>query len=158
MAYYGKISRGYDELYKEEQLKKLSIIKNSIKVNKNSKLLDVGCGTGISSQFNCKVIGIDSSIGLIKQNNKTKVLGIAECLPFKSNSFDYVISVTAIHNFKSIKKAIDEMKRVGKRDFVFSILKKSRKLGSAKNSIRKNFKITEIVEEEKDLIFFCEKP
>ena len=42
MGYYSSISKGYDELYGEEQLNKLSIIKNSIKINKSAKMLDVG--------------------------------------------------------------------------------------------------------------------
>ena len=33
-------------------------------------------------------------------------LNNTENLPFKDKSFDYVISVTAVHNFKDIKKAM----------------------------------------------------
>ena len=156
MAYYDIIAKGYDGLYKEEQLNKLSIIKNNIKIDKNLKILDVGCGTGISSQFNCKVIGIDPLSNLIKQNNnKNKIIGLAEVLPFKNNSFDYVISITAVHNFKNIKKSICEMKRVGRQNFVFSILKKAKKFSYIKNIIEKNFRIEKIIEEDKDVIFFC---
>ena len=70
MCYYNKISKGYNELYKEEQLKKLGIIKNNIKIKNGDLLLDVGCGTGLSSDFGCKVIGIDNSLELLKLNNK----------------------------------------------------------------------------------------
>lgn len=156
MAYYDTISKGYNELHKEEQLKKLTIIKNNVKISKNTKILDIGCGTGISSEFNCFVVGIDQSIGLLKQNNKDKkLLSIAEALPFKDNSFDYVISVTAIHDFKNIKKSIKEMKRVCQQNFVFSILKMSKKFNSIKKLIEKNFNVEKVVEEEKDIIFFC---
>src|SRR3989338_8427302 len=156
MPYYDAISKGYDELHGEEQLNKLSIIKNNIELGKGAKILDVGCGTGISSGFDCFVAGIDPSIGLLRQNkNNKKILGIAESLPFKANSFDYVISVTAIHNFKNIKKALEEIKRVGKKDFVFSVLMKSGKFDYIKKMIEENFKIGKAVEEEKDMIFFC---
>src|SRR3989344_1674223 len=124
MDYYGSISKGYNELYKDEQLNKLTIIRNNIKLNKTAKMLDVGCGTGISSQFDC---------------------------------FDYVISITAIHNFANIKKSIDEMKRVGRKMFVFSVLKKSKKANAIKSLIAKSFKIGKIIEEGKDAIFFCQK-
>jgi len=158
MAYYDVIAKGYNELHSEEQLNKLSIIKENIKINKNTRILDVGCGTGISSGFECFAAGIDSSIGLLRQNkNNKKILGVAESLPFKDNSFDYVISITAIHNFKNIKKSIKEMKRVGKKDFVFSVLKKSGKFDYIKKMIEENFKIGKAVEEEKDVIFFCSK-
>ena len=156
MTYYNRISRGYDELYKEEQLKKLSIIKKNIKINKNYLLLDVGCGTGVSSQFNCKVVGIDNSIELLRLNkNKNKILGNAESLPFKDNIFDAVVSITALHNFENIEKALKEMKRAGKKKFVFSVLKKSRKIKQIKKLIEKYFKINKVVEEEKDVLFFA---
>ena len=158
MPYYDAISGGYDELHGEEQLSKLSIIKSNLEISKNAMLLDVGCGTGISSGFDCFVAGIDLSMGLLRQNkNNKKILGAAESLPFKDKSFDYVISVTAMHNFNNIKKSMEDMKRVGKVHFVFSVLKKSRKFDYIKKMIEENFKIGNVVEEEKDVIFFCNK-
>jgi ubiquinone/menaquinone biosynthesis C-methylase UbiE len=158
MPYYDSIAGGYDELHKDEQLNKLSIIKKALSVKNSEKLLDVGCGTGISSDFDCFVAGIDTSLELLKLNkSKNKSCAAAESLPFKDNSFDYVISVTAMHNFKDIKKSIAEMKRVGKNKFIFSILKKSRKLDTIKKSLEKNFDISGEIEEEKDIIFFCNK-
>lgn len=158
MVYYDSIAKGYNGLYQEEQLEKLSIIKDNIKINKKTKILDIGCGNGISSDFDCFVVGIDPSIELLKQNTKKKLMGIAEALPFKNNSFECVISVTSIHNFRNIKTAIDEIKRVGKEEFVFSILRKSRKFDYIKKVIEKNFKINRLIEEEKDTILFCGKP
>ena len=156
MSYYNKISKGYTKLHKEEQLKKLSIIKNNIKIKKSDLLLDVGCGTGISSNFNCKVIGIDPSFQLLKLNkNKNKFLGDAEKLPFKSNFFDFVISVTVVHNFKDIERALKEIKRVGKNNFVFSILKRSNRFNEIKKLIKKYFRIEKEIEEYKDIIFFA---
>lgn len=156
MGYYDSISAGYEELYREEQLNKLSIIKSGINIGKGSKLLDIGCGTGISSGFNCFVVGVDPSINLLKQNSSNrKLFGIAESLPFKDGSFDYVVSVTAMHNFDSIKKSIKEIKRVCKGKFVLSALKSSRKFSCIKKAIEKNFKIEKVIEESKDVIFFC---
>ncbi|MBI2558039.1 methyltransferase domain-containing protein [Candidatus Woesearchaeota archaeon] len=156
MSYYNSIAKGYNELHEEEQLKKLSIIKNNIKTGNNTKILDVGCGTGISSRFECSVVGVDPSVNLIKQgSNRKKVIGIAEFLPFKDKSFNYVVSITAMHNFINIKKSIGEMKRVCRRNFVFSVLKKSERFGNIKKNIEKNFRIEKSIEEDKDVIFFC---
>ena len=155
MAYYNGIAHSYNELYGEEQLNKLHIIKENIKTGKTTRMLDVGCGTGISSDFDCFVVGIDPSIELLNLNNRPKLMGLAECMPFKKNSFDIVISVTSVHNFKNIKKAIDEMKRVGKQNFVFSVLKKSRKFAIINKIIKKSFIIEKAVEDVKDIIFFC---
>ena len=157
MEYYNQIAKSYNELHLEEQSGKLSIIKSSIKTGKNTKILDVGCGSGISSQFDCFVVGVDPSIGLLKQNSHSKILSVAENLPFKNNSFDYVISVTSIHNFKNIKKSIHEIKRVGKENFVFSVLKKSGKFDFIEKLIQKSFEVEKAVEEDKDTIFFCQK-
>lgn len=158
MNYYDIISKGYNELYQEEQSNKIRIIRNNIKINNKTKILDVGCGTGISSDFGCFIVGIDLSIGLLKQNkNERKLQSISEALPFKNEIFDYVVSVTSIHNFDNIEKSINEMKRVGKENFVFSVLKRSRKINPIKNLLQKNFKITKVIEEGKDAIFFCQK-
>ncbi|HLG23593.1 MAG TPA: class I SAM-dependent methyltransferase [Candidatus Nanoarchaeia archaeon] len=155
---YDEIAGSYNELHKEEQLKKLKIIKENMKVSKNSKLLDVGCGTGISSDFGCFVVGIDSSEKLINLNPlKRKIIGTAEFLPFKDSSFGFVISVTAIHNFNDIKKSLHEMKRVGTNDFVFSVLKKSGKFVIIRNLIKSQFQIIKELDEEKDFIFFCKR-
>ena len=159
MDYYGKIAEGYDELYGEEQRMKLAIIQNSIKTKKSTKILDIGCGTGISSNFECFVAGIDPSRGLLKQNkSKRKVLGAAESLPFRNNVFDYVVCMTAIHNFHDVKKSLEEMKRVCDGAFAITILRRSKESGRIKKMIEEKFKVYDIKEEDKDVILFCRKP
>ncbi len=151
MTYYDEIANGYDELHKEEQLKKLKIIKDNLEINKFDKLLDVGCGTGFSlDYFDCNCIGIDPS----KMSKDSRIIkGKAESLPFKDNEFDIVISVTAIHNFDDIEQGLKEMKRVGKDKFAFSVLKKSKSFNKIKKLIYNLFKIKKEIEEEKDVIF-----
>ena len=157
MDFYNQVSKGYDELYGEEQLKKLNIIKDYLKIKNDDLLLDVGCGTGISSRFDCRVIGVDPSIGLLKQNRKFKINSKAENLPFKDNAFNFVVSITAIHNFSNIEKSLEEINRVGRNEFVFSVLKKSGKFNEIRNLIKTKFKISKVAEEGKDAIFYCKK-
>tara|TARA_Y100000310_G_C20638636_1_gene792605 strand:+ start:674 stop:1150 length:477 start_codon:yes stop_codon:yes gene_type:complete len=152
MNYYNSISKGYDELHKEEQEKKLLIVKELIHPEKDSSLLDVGCGTGISSSFNCNVIGIDPSLKLLEQSDKIKVNGVGELLPFKDKSFDYVVSLTALQNFDNIEKGLLEMKRVCKKQLVLSFLKKSEKKEMIMSLVKKHFTIVKEIEEDKDLI------
>tara|TARA_Y100000034_G_scaffold61729_2_gene74944 strand:- start:4305 stop:4796 length:492 start_codon:yes stop_codon:yes gene_type:complete len=158
-TYYDTTSKGYDELHKYEQLNKLRIIKKHLDVDINDKLLDVGCGSGISSDFDCVVIGIDPSVELlkiakVKFPDKVFVKGVGEKLPFKDKSFDIVISITAVHNFNNIKKGLQEIKRVGKDRFVLSILKKSNSFDRISKLINQNFNVDKIVEEDKDVIYF----
>lgn len=155
MDFYRIISAGYDGLYGEEQKIKVEMIKQNFDINMNDILLDVGCGTGLSSDFSCKVVGIDPSLDLIRQNNKSKIVARAENIPFKDKTFDKVISVTSLHNFESVGKGIREIERVGKKDFAFSILKKSSKFDAIEKEIKQNFDILKIIDGKKDWIFIC---
>ena len=159
MNYYNSISKSYNKLYKEEQLNKIRLIKDNLEIKKKDFLLDVGCGTGIfAEEFNCIKIGVDSSIEMLKQGkNAFYIQAYAECLPFKDSSFDTIISATAVHNFKDIRKGLEEIKRVSRKNIVLSILKKSSRMDEIKNHIKELFNITEIVEEDKDLIFFAKR-
>ncbi|MCX8147449.1 MAG: class I SAM-dependent methyltransferase [Candidatus Woesearchaeota archaeon] len=160
MDYYDQISEGYEELHKEEQEKKLNLIKKHLQASPYEKLLDVGCGTGITSQWGCNVTGVDPSKKLLekaKQKGIKTVLAEAENMPFRDNEFDIVISVTAIQNFNDIEKGLKEIKRVGKGRFVLTFLKKSEKRDFILNTIRKLFKIEKEIEEDKDIIIFAGK-
>ncbi len=159
MNYYNSISDSYNELHRKEQLSKIRLIKNNLKIKKSDFLLDVGCGTGIfAEEFNCIKIGVDPAINLLKQGkNAFYIQAFAENLPFKDSCFDFVISVTAIHNFKDMRKGLEEIKRVSKKNVALSILKKSSKIDEIKKNINELFGITEMIEEDKDLIFFAKR-
>ncbi|MBT3720699.1 methyltransferase domain-containing protein [archaeon] len=158
MNYYDSISKGYEELHKEEQEKKIKIIYKYLNPKKNDKLLDVGCGTGLTTiPWKCKKYGIDPAKKLLERaNNKNEIeykLAKAEDIPYNDNYFDYVISITAIQNFKNINKGLNEIKRVGKEKFILSFLKKSSKASEIKKLINSLFNVKKEIEEEKDIIF-----
>jgi ubiquinone/menaquinone biosynthesis C-methylase UbiE len=154
MSYYDAIAPGYQELYGDEQEKKLAIIKHYAKPKRTDRLLDVGCGNGLSTKiWDCIATGIDPSEKLLpKEPNFIK--GEAENLPFEDNSFDYVISITAIQNFHDIEKALREIKRVGKKRFVLSWLKKSKNSDKILAKVRELWNIQKIILEDKDIICF----
>jgi len=159
MNYYNSISGSYNKLHREEQLSKIRLIKDNLKIKKSDFLLDVGCGTGIfAEEFNCIKIGVDPAIKLLNQGKDAfYIQACAENLPFKDACFDFVISVTSIHNFKNIKRGLEEIKRVSKKDVALSILKRSSKLDEMKNNIKELFKIIKMIDEDKDLIFFAKR-
>jgi ubiquinone/menaquinone biosynthesis C-methylase UbiE len=163
MHYYNKISQGYEELHKEEQLNKLRIIKENLNVG--NSLLDVGCGTGFSLDlFDAeKKVGIDPSEELVKigkRQERNLIVGSAESLPFKDDEFDSVICVTVAHHFSDLKKCFQEMKRVCRKEksnFGFSVLKKSASFDKIRKTIKNNFIINKEIDEGNDIIFICSK-
>ncbi|MFA6089645.1 MAG: class I SAM-dependent methyltransferase [Candidatus Woesearchaeota archaeon] len=156
--YYDATSKNYDELYGEEQLKKIAFIKQHITIPDDYFVLDVGCGSGVSSALAANVAGIDPSVELVKLANKKNITAIcasAEDIPFEDKHFDAVISLTAIQNFYDIKKSLEEIKRVGKKLFILTILKRSEKTDKTRQLISEIFSDYNIkeLEEEKDIIF-----
>lgn len=94
---------------------------------KKGKVLEIGCGncrnlkTFAKAGFDC--YGIDFSKEMIKyakeycKKHEFKVKlkkAIAQKLPFKSNSFDYVLNIATLHhlNKKEQEKCVKEMSRV----------------------------------------------
>ena len=148
MLPYKLLSKNYNELHKEEQIRKAKLIVRLLNIKKE-KVLDIGCGTALYSNLFKDYIGIDNCKEMLEKSSSKVLLGEAENLPFPDKSFEVVISITAIQNFNNIPKAINEIKRVSKNKIAISILKKSKKL----ELVKKLLKDFEIFEEEKDLIF-----
>jgi ubiquinone/menaquinone biosynthesis C-methylase UbiE len=111
MEYYNKIAPSYNRLHASEQLEKARIIRNALKPR--GLLLDVGAGTGIATaEFKeCECIALEPSIEMLSQFSGTAVCGKAEQLPFKSRSFDCVVSITALHH-ADLHSALNEINRV----------------------------------------------
>ena len=98
MSYYDKISPGYDKLYEEEQKKKLDIISKHF--IPKEVMLDLGAGTCIGAKyFNVNVVSVDPSAQMLKKGISKRIVAKAEKLPFKKNTFNSVLSLTAIHHF-----------------------------------------------------------
>ncbi len=158
-TYYDQIASSYNQLHGEEQRRKLKHISDFISEEKDDYLLDVGCGTGLAQDFfDCNYYGIDPSFELLKKANGNVVQAKAERIPFENSIFDIVLCVSAIHNFQNSNKAIREMKRVGKDNFVITVLKKGineEKVERLIELLNEEFIVDEKVEDKHDYIFFC---
>jgi len=150
---YNEIARGYDELYYQEQLDKLDIIKKHFTFK--GKILDIGAGTGIISKHFDNVTSVDPAEELLKQAKGETVVAKAESLPFPDKSFDTVVSLTALHHC-DIDQAIKEIKRVSrKQNYAFTILKKAKHFKEIVSKLKNNFNLKEI-DEKKDLILISQ--
>ena len=159
MVYYDEL-KGYHELHKEEQLRKMELISSNLNVKKSDYLLDVGCGSGLSLDFfDCKKIGIDPSEELLKNCKGKTVCGFGEDLPFDDETFDIVTCVSAIHNFDDPEKGIKEIKRVAKDKIVITVFKKGEgeKVKKIIKLVEKNLKVYLTVNDQHDHILFCRK-
>lgn len=159
MQYYDGIAKGYAELHGEEQMRKIELIGNSLEPLPEEWLLDVGCGSGAAFDFmECRYVGLDPSLELLKQAHGPVVRGVAEKLPFKDDVFDIVICVSAFHNFEDPEKALDEMKRVCKGRIVVTVFKKGsdrKKVDNLVGIIEDKTDVQMVLEDEHDFIFFC---
>ncbi len=167
--YYDEISEGYEELHRDEQLKKLSFIKHKLEeydllFTPEDSLLDVGCGSGLTTRFwefiGCKRTGLDPARKLLEKARSKDLgshydLAAAENIPFPNSSFDVVISVTAIQNFHDVEKGLLEMKRVARDFLILTFLKRAENRKVIANLIKKHFRILNCFEEDKDYILFC---
>ena len=97
-------------------------------IKPGDKILDIGCGKGFQlyelTQLvpGVEVTGIDISSYAIENAHpeiKDRVqVGNANSLPFPDKNFDFVFSITTLHNLHNydLDKALREMERVGKKN------------------------------------------
>lgn len=95
-------------------------------IQPGDKILDVGCGKGyLLYEFTqvvpgVEVVGLDiSEYGIEHAKEEVKPflqVGNAVDLPFEDDTFDYVVSVTTLHNLYNyeLHRAVKEIQRAGK--------------------------------------------
>jgi ubiquinone/menaquinone biosynthesis C-methylase UbiE len=133
MRHYDRQAIIYDVQYVEEQDTKIVDILNSLKLESNEFVLDLGCGTGFLFRHISKqaefLVGLDLSEKALQEAKKrTKnmtnvalILADADNTPFPDRTFDKVFVITLLQNMPHPKKTLFEMKRVSKAQATFAI-------------------------------------
>ncbi|MEK6854703.1 MAG: class I SAM-dependent methyltransferase [Nanoarchaeota archaeon] len=128
---FDRIAGSYDRgIIKKWSLRIQRNAVKSLKIERNSKILDVGCGTGnlfsaLSSQNkNLRLYGIDISEKMLRiAKTKTRKKANLRIMPIEKlndkNKFDYVFSIDSFHHYYNQDLAFEKM---------FSALKKRGKL------------------------------
>ena len=156
---------------------------DEIKIKKNSRVLDAGCGTGNllyileRKNLNLKLYGIDSSEKMLKIARKKAMTADIRNISvmnldkkFKKNYFDYIFSVDAFHHFPNREIVMKSFHRILKHNgkliitdfdfgvvfnFIFSALEPGNTGNYSKEQLRKLFKESGFfVEQQKKIGLF----
>jgi len=128
MRRYDLTAEMYEMRYAEEQVVKYKASLKSLNITRNSRVLDVGCGTGLLFSHVAAeaqtVVGVDISGKLLLQakerardsRNVHLVQADADHLPFKDNHFNVVFAFTVLQNMPKPLETLSEIKRNATRD------------------------------------------
>ncbi|NCW28672.1 MAG: methyltransferase domain-containing protein [Verrucomicrobia bacterium] len=126
----GKREHGYGGYYYNPKFFR-KIVKAMIKhykLDNTSKILDIGCAKGFMMyEFKkalprCEIKGIDISTyckkKALEKIKKFIKIGTCEKLPYPNKYFDFVVSISTIHNVtkNGIKRSLKEIIRVSKKN------------------------------------------
>ena len=110
----------------------IKLILDLLSPSKGQRILDIGCGTGISLapllEKGLSLTGIDPSPYMLdvadkRLGNRVDLhRGMAEDLPFEDNSFDAALLFTSLEFTDRPAKAIEEACRVAKDQVVIGVL------------------------------------
>ena len=147
---YDKTSDIYNTRYRSVQFEKYSRALQNIDLS--GKILDLGSGTGLLSKFLGKnLISLDISKKMLIKSNSKNVQGDMVKLPFKNNSFNTVLSFSALMNSSNPQKTINEVHRILKPKglFVVTYLKDF----NFTKDLQLKFKIKESIDCGEDICF-----
>jgi ubiquinone/menaquinone biosynthesis C-methylase UbiE len=133
MHRYDLTSHIYDMQYAEEQTAKIRAALEDVKIEKQSMVLDAGCGTGLLFGYVAdkaeKTVGLDVSRKILLQAKKRAknfqnihlILADADNMPLNENIFSHVFSITLIQNMPNPAKTLNEIRRVAKENAIIVV-------------------------------------
>jgi ubiquinone/menaquinone biosynthesis C-methylase UbiE len=125
-APYDRLAAIYDQRWLAYIDSTLGFLKNYMQVTGDESILNVGCGTGelerllLADHPQLKLVGVDISAEMLAiarskflDNPQVELINAsAIALPFANQSFDLVVTASALHYFDNPVIALGEMNRV----------------------------------------------
>jgi ubiquinone/menaquinone biosynthesis C-methylase UbiE len=133
MHRYNLTAHIYDMRYAEEQAAKIDAAFEGFKIEKNSLVLDAGCGTGILFDYVADkaevTVGLDISRKILLQAKKRGknfeglylILADADNMPLSGDVFSHVFAITLVQNMPDPAKTLNEIRRVARDDAVIVV-------------------------------------
>jgi ubiquinone/menaquinone biosynthesis C-methylase UbiE len=133
MHRYDLTAHIYDMQYAEEQTAKIKGAMESINIQKESLVLDVGCGTGLLFNYVANkarvIVGLDISRKILLQAKRRAkksrrihlILADADNMPLKENMCSHIFALTLIQNTPNPLKTLNEIRRVTKENAVIVV-------------------------------------
>lgn len=125
---FGRIAQRYDLMNRlmtaGQDLRWRKEVIRFAQIPEGGKILDIGAGTGdlsreaLKQQPKCHPVAADFTLGMMQAGRKNAVNNFswcaadATCLPFRSESFDAVVSGFLLRNVTDITQALQEQYRV----------------------------------------------
>jgi SAM-dependent methyltransferase len=116
---YNQIGASYSATRKEDP-RIAALIWDAI--GPGTSLLNVGAGTGSYEPADRDVVAVEPSPTMIAQRrgrSRLVVQGVAEHLPFPTQSFDAALAVLTVHHWTNREAGLAELRRVSRRQVVF---------------------------------------
>lgn len=133
---YDTVSKVYDQVREGNPEMVLQLLEG-VSLNDTSLVLDVGCGTGnntilLASAVQAYVVGLDISYGMLEKACKKKshiplVQAPADCIPFASDSLDFVYMTEVLHHLPDIPTTFQEIHRILKNSRSLCIVTQAHK-------------------------------
>lgn len=84
-------------------------------------VVNVGAGAGSYEPPGAEVVAVEPSLVMVAQHRGTRrVRAVAEALPFAEGTFDAAMAVMTIHHWRDVQVGLAEMRRVSRRQVVFT--------------------------------------
>ena len=116
-AVYGKDYRSCDYRFKWSFLQRQGLVLKWTRRLTDQKILDVGCGPGILTEFLASrnfLVGLDlsSKMLLLAKESLRPVQGEGDSLPFQSESFDAALAIETLQHVQKPLPFLKELSRV----------------------------------------------